>query len=135
MDKLFAITYSFRFGFNDNPYHEGSISQMPDFDRFFSLLECIKHKSRYNGKGKNCNIKRNLCTEKRMNTSLKEPSIALNNHGRRDSLSFLRSLPISVLRNLRLEAYKLYDSANKLYKAALQKFLQGVMFNTSLVPI
>ena len=33
--------------------------------------------------------------------------------------SFLSSLPISVLRNLELEANKLYDRANKLYKAAL----------------
>ena len=32
---------------------------------------------------------------------------------------FLSSLPISVLRNFELEANKLYDRANKLYKAAL----------------
>ena len=32
---------------------------------------------------------------------------------------FLSSLPISVLRNLELEAHKLYDRANKLYKVAL----------------
>ena len=32
---------------------------------------------------------------------------------------FFSSLPISVLRNLELEANKLYDRANKLYKAAL----------------
>ena len=34
-------------------------------------------------------------------------------------LSFLSSLPISVLRNLELGANKLCDRANKLYKAAL----------------
>ena len=28
-------------GFNDNLYHEGNISKMPDFD-VFSLLECRK---------------------------------------------------------------------------------------------
>ena len=33
--------------------------------------------------------------------------------------SFLSSLPISVLRNLELEANKPYDRANKLYKAAV----------------
>ena len=32
---------------------------------------------------------------------------------------FLSSLPISVLRNLELEANKFYDRANKVYKAAL----------------
>ena len=32
---------------------------------------------------------------------------------------FLSSLPISVLRNLKLVANKLYDRANKIYKAAL----------------
>ena len=35
-------------------------------------------------------------------------------------LSFLNSLTISVLRNLELEANKLYDRANNLYKAADQ---------------
>ena len=45
--------------------------------------------------------------------------MALSNHGRHGLFSFLNSLPISVLRNLELEANKLYDRANKLYKAAL----------------
>ena len=30
----------FPLGFNDNIYHEGNISKMPDFDVFFSVLEC-----------------------------------------------------------------------------------------------
>ena len=28
----------FPLGFNDNVYHEGNISKMPDFDGFFSVL-------------------------------------------------------------------------------------------------
>ena len=103
---------------NDNISHEGNISKMPDFD-VFSVLECKKRKSRSHGKRKNGNIKRKICTEKRLNTSLKDLSLALTNHGRHGLFSFLSSLPISVLRNLELEAYKLYDRANKLYKAAL----------------
>ena len=91
---------------------------MPDFD-VFSVLECKKRKSRSHGKRKNGNIKRKICTEKRLNTSLKDLSLALTNHGRHGLFSFLSSLPISVLRNLELEANKLYDRANKLYKAAL----------------
>ena len=86
---------------------------------FFSVLECKKRKSRSHGKRKNGNIKRKICTEKRLNTSLKDHSLALTNHGRHGLFSFLSSLPISVLRNLDLEANKLYDIANKLYKAAL----------------
>ena len=43
----------------------------------------------------------------------------MNNHGQHGLFSFLSSLPISVLRNIELEAIKLYDRANKLYKAAL----------------
>ena len=54
-----------------------------------------------------------------MNTSLKDLSIALNYHGWHSLLSFLSFLPISVLHNLQLKANKLYDRANKLYKAAL----------------
>ena len=86
---------------------------------FFSVLECKKRKRRSHGKRKNGNIKRKICTEKRLNTSLKDLSLALTNHGRHGLFSFLSSLPISVLRNLELEANKLYDRANKLYKAAL----------------
>ena len=108
----------FPLGFNDNIYHEGNISKMPDFD-VFSVLECKKRKSRSHGKRKNGNIKRKICTEKRLNTSLKDLSLALTNHGRHGLFSFLSSLPISVLRNLEVDANKLYDRANKLYKAAL----------------
>ena len=82
---------------------------------FFSLLE------RSHGKRKNGIIKRNMCTEKCINTSLKDLSIALNNHSRHGLFSFSSSLPISVLRYLELEANKLYNRANKLYKAALLK--------------
>ena len=39
-----------------------------------------------------------VCTEKRINTSLKDHSITLNNHGWHDLLSCFSSLPISVLR-------------------------------------
>ena len=51
---------------------------MPDFD-VFSVLECKKSKSRSHGKRKNGNIKRKICTEKRLNTSLKDLSLALTN--------------------------------------------------------
>ena len=52
--------------------------------------------------------------KKRLNTSLKDLSLALDNHGWHGLFSFLSSLPISVLRSLELEANKLYDRANKL---------------------
>ena len=45
---------------------------------FFSLLECKRRKSRSHGKRKNGNIKRKTCAEKRIKTSLKDLSIALN---------------------------------------------------------
>ena len=105
----------FQLGFNDNIYNEGNIYKMPDF----SLLECKRRKTRFHGKRKNGNIKRKTCAEKCINTSLKDLSIALNNHGQHGLLSFLSPLPISVLRNLELEANKCYNRANKLYKAAL----------------
>ena len=76
---------------------------MPDID-VFSLLECKKRKRKCYGKRKNGNITRKICTEKRINTSLKDISIVLNNHGRHGLLSFLSSIPISGLRNLELEA-------------------------------
>ena len=86
---------------------------------FFSVLECKKRKSRSHGKRKNGNIKRKICSEKRLNTSLKHLSLALTNHGRHGLFSFLSSLPISVLCNLESDTNKLYDRAKKFYKAAL----------------
>ena len=56
-------------GINDNNYHEGNIFKMPDFD-VFSALECKKRKSRSHDRSKNSNIKRIICTEKRLSTSL-----------------------------------------------------------------
>ena len=75
------------------------------------MLECKKRKVRSHVKRKNGNIKHKIYTEKRISTSLKDLSIVLNDHGRHGLLSFLR--------NVELEANKLYDRANKLYKAAL----------------
>ena len=67
---------------------------------FFSLLECKKRKSRSHGKRKNGNVKRKICTEKRINTFLKDLYIASNNHGWHGLILLLSSLPISVLRYL-----------------------------------
>ena len=91
MDQI--LQSPFPLGFNDNIYHKGNISKMPEFD-VISVLECKKRKSRSHGKRKNGNIKCKICT------SLKDLSLALNNHGRHGLFSFLSSLPISVLRNL-----------------------------------
>ena len=88
---------------------------MPDFDVF---LECEKHKVRSKGKRKRSSM-RKICTEKRINTSQKDLLMVLNNHGRHGLLSFLNTLPISVLRVLGSETNKLNDRANTLYKAAL----------------
>ena len=44
----------FPLGFNDNIYHEGNISKMPDFD-VFSVMECKTRKSRSHGKRENGN--------------------------------------------------------------------------------
>ena len=108
----------FPLGFNDNTYHEGNISKMPDFD-VFSLLEIRKRKSRSHGIRKKGNGKRKKRAVKRSNTSLKDLSEVLEDHGRHFMLSFLSSLPISVLRILDTEANKFYDRNHQLYDAAL----------------
>ena len=108
----------FPLGFNDNIYHEGNISKMPDFD-VFSLLEIRKRKSRSHGIRKKGNGKRKKRAVKRSNTSLKDLSKVLADHGRHSMLSFLSSLPISVLRILDTLANKFYDRNHQLYDAAL----------------
>ena len=63
----------FPLGFNDNIYHEGNISKIPDFD-VFSLLEIRKRKSRSHGIWKKGNGKQKKRAVKRSNTSLKDLS-------------------------------------------------------------
>ena len=91
---------------------------MPDFD-VFSLLEIRKRKSRSHGIRKKGNSKRKKRAVKGSNTSLKDLSKVLEDHGRHSMLSFLSSLPISVLRILDTEANKFYDRNHQLYDAAL----------------
>ena len=57
----------FPLGFNDNIYHEGNISKMPDFD-MFSLLEIRKCKSRSHGIRTKGNSKQKQRAVKRSNT-------------------------------------------------------------------
>ena len=63
---------------------------------------------------------------KRSNALLKDLSKVLEDHGQHSMLSFLSSLPISVLRILDTEAnefydrnHQLYDGNHQLYDAAL----------------
>ena len=104
----------FPLGFNDNIYHKGNISKMPDFD-VFSLLEIRKRKSRSHGIRKNGNGKRKKRAVKRSNTSLEDWSKVLEDHGRHSMLSFLNSR----LRILDTEANKFYDKNHQFYDAAL----------------
>ena len=69
----------FPLGFNDNIYHEGSISKMFDFN-IFSLLECQKRKTRYHGIGKNGSNKRKNRANKRANITLNCLSKVLTVH-------------------------------------------------------
>ena len=90
---------------------------MPDFD-VFSVLEIRKRKSRSRGIRKKGNGKRKKRAVKRSYTSLKDLSKVLEDRGRHSMLSFLISLPISVLRILDTEADKFYDRNQQLYDAA-----------------
>ena len=94
-------------GFNDNIYHEGNISRLPDFD-VFSLLDIRKRNNRSHGKRKN-----------KQDLTLSELSIILKQSGRHMALSRLVTLSISSLRNLDIEANKFYDRAHRPYDAAI----------------
>ena len=64
------------------------------------------------------NEKKARCKEIKK-TSLKDLSNVLEDHGRHSMLSYLSSLPISVLRILDTEANKFYNRNHQLYDAAL----------------
>ena len=103
----------FPLGFNDNIYHEGNISKMPDFD-VFSLLDIKKRNKRSHGKRKNGNFNRKHKTV----LSLFYLNILFNS-GRHPMFSKLASLSISSLRKLDDEANKFYERKHYLYEAAL----------------
>ena len=116
--QLTGVRDTLRYIRTSNIYHEGNISKMPDFD-VFSILEIRKRKSRSHGIRIKGNSKRKKRAVKRSNTSLKDLSKVLEDHGRHSILSFSSSLPISVLRILDTEANKFYDRNHQLYDAAL----------------
>ena len=72
---------------------------------------------------------------KRSNTSLKDLSKVLEDHGRHSMLPFLSSLPISVLRILDTEANIFYDRNHQLYDAALLIIPPGFNCWFSFAPV
>ena len=80
MDKILQTPYPL--GFNDNIYHEGNISRLPDFD-VFSLLDICKRNNPSHGKRKNGNLK----SKNKEVLTLLGLSIILKHFGRHMALS------------------------------------------------
>ena len=118
LKRLKLLQTPYPLGFNDTIYNEGNLSKMPDFD-VFCLLEFRKRKARSHGIKKNGNCKRKSRDQKLANCNLRDLATKLDVHGRQCKLSYLSSLPISVLRSLETEANKFYDRTNRLYDAGL----------------
>ena len=110
-----ALQTPFPLGFNDNIYHEGNISKMPDFD-VFSLLDVGKRNGRSRGKRKNGNLKRRH--KNKIVWTLTNICKILTS-GCHQMLSKLSSLSIASLRILDEEANKFYDRKHYLYQTAL----------------
>ena len=91
---------------------------MPDFD-VFSLLEFRNCTARSPGIKKNGKRTCKSRVQKLANCTLRDLPAKLDVHARQCMLSYLSSLPISVLRSFDTEAYKFYDRINSLYDAAL----------------
>ena len=102
--------------FNDNIYHEGNISRLPDFD-VFTLLDIRNRNNRSHGKRKNGNLKR----KNKHVLTLSELSIVLKHSGRHMALSRLVTLSISSLR--------LINSMIELIDFMMQHFLPSVTLN------
>ena len=109
---------------------------MPDFD-VFSLLEFRKRTARSHGIKKNGNCKCKSRVQKLANCTFRDLATKLDVHGRHCMLSYLSSLPISVLRSLDIEANKFYFTIG-LTDYMMLLYLQGVTLNMlfvqSLIP-
>ncbi|MCU7801045.1 MAG: hypothetical protein KZQ70_13135 [gamma proteobacterium symbiont of Lucinoma myriamae] len=109
-----SLQTPFPLGLNDNIFHQGNISKLPDFDAL-SLLEIRKRKSRSHGTRVNGNVKR----KSRVNMTVSELNKILKQSGRHSMLSVLTSLSISSLRKIDTEVDKFYDSRHPFYDAVL----------------
>jgi len=109
----------FPLGLNDNIYHKGNISRMPDYDVYQKLFGIRKRKYRSHGKRKNGNLRRKSLASKKINTSLKVLADILETRGRHDMMSFLSSLPLPVKVKLDDEANRFYHKSHQFYQAAL----------------
>ena len=88
-----SLQTPFPLGFNDNIYHQGNISKMPDF----SLLGIRRFSRRSRGKRKNGNLKRK---HKNKTFGTLTDLWKILKSGRHQMLSKLSSLSIASLRNI-----------------------------------
>ena len=105
----------FPLDFNDNIYHQGNISKMPEFD-VFSLLDIRRRNRRSRGKRKNGNLKRK---HKNKTFWTLTDLWKILKSGRHQMLSMLSSLSIASLRKLDEGASGFYDSKHDLCHTAL----------------
>ena len=110
-----SLQTPFSLGFNDNIYHEGNISNMPDFD-VFSLLDIRRCNRRSRGKRKNGDLKRK---HKNKTFWTLADLWKILKSGRHQMLSKVSSLSIASLRKLDEEANRFYDRKHDFYHTAL----------------
>ena len=110
-----SLQTPFPLGFNDNIYHEGNISKMPDFD-VFSLLDIRRRNRRSRGKRKNGNLKRKHKNKTFWTLADLWKILKFRRH---QMLSKLSSFSIASLRKLDEEANKFYDRKHDFYHTAL----------------
>ena len=115
MDKI--ITTPFPLGFNDNIYHQGNISKIPDFD-VISLLDIHRRNTfrRSRGKRKYGNLKRK---HKNKTFWTLTDLWKILKSGRHQILSKLSSLSNASLPKLDEKDNKFYDRKHDLYHTAL----------------
>ena len=118
----------------DNIYHEGNISKMQDFD-VFSLSECRKRTARSHGIKKNGNCKLKSRVQKLANCTLRDLTGIFDVHSRHSMLSYLSSLPISVLSSLDTEANKFtIDLIDYMMLLYLLGVILNMLFAQSSIP-
>jgi hypothetical protein len=101
----------FPLGLNDNIFHVGNLSRLPNFDIFTLFNRKLRNK-RSHGKRKNNNVRR----RNRKNLTLADCHKIFTNSGRHTLLSTLSNLPVTTLRNLEEESDMIFFRTNPLYE-------------------
>ena len=125
---LKSLQTPFPLGFNDNIYHQGNISKMPDFD-VFSLLDIRRRNKRSRGKRRNGNLRRK---HKNKTFWTLTDSWKILKSGRHQMLSKFSSLSIPFVNWMKKLIHSMIENITSIIQLCLLDVTLNMLFDHTL---